>query len=396
MSASNEEINSEPEQSIAPDDKGKQSVFPDIDGINHFFLVIVMIALGLVALQTGIVNRSSACVTLLWAIACMSVGATVGFLFGLTKVDQAVNNSQARADADKTDIDYKPLINTNLIEISDWLTKIIVGLGLINLKEIPGQLKRIAIILAGSSGNDGGLSLAIAIIVGFTVIGFLVGYLNTRTVIALMLDAADRRLLRKVKLLESRLEKSKSKQEASDVVNESRLQAVSSVIVPPEEQKTPNNLRPLDSELKRMAEAYENVNALDRTERVKLKGKTVSEMLRYILSTKIPKKTVAMWAEETPRDGLIIALAAYVIAVPQKGDLELLLKVAPKAKWLHVKFRVSVAFRELFKNSFGDTPGWDQVSEVLEKYHERAVNVHDRSLIAITEEVMSLIRSNSQ
>jgi len=34
--------------------------------------------------------------------------------------------------------------NTNLEQISDWLTKILVGVGLTQLREIPGQVQRLA------------------------------------------------------------------------------------------------------------------------------------------------------------------------------------------------------------------------------------------------------------
>ena len=59
---------------------------------------------------------------------------------------------------------YRQQVNTNLTEISDWLTKIIVGLGLINLKQIPSLTKRAASLLASNTqGSSGQGQLAYAI-----------------------------------------------------------------------------------------------------------------------------------------------------------------------------------------------------------------------------------------
>jgi hypothetical protein len=74
-------------------------------------------------------------------------------------------------------------------QISDWLTKIIVGLGLANLKALPGQLDAWARYVAmsiGSSaippgGADGsGASLALGMILYFLILGFMACYILTQ------------------------------------------------------------------------------------------------------------------------------------------------------------------------------------------------------------------------
>ena len=72
-------------------------------------------------------------------------------------------------------------VNTNLEQISDWLTKIIVGLGLINLEKFPAYLRNLASYFAGSLGNvEAHDSVVLALIILYFVSGFLLGYLLTR------------------------------------------------------------------------------------------------------------------------------------------------------------------------------------------------------------------------
>ncbi|MGA7413213.1 MAG: hypothetical protein WBW33_22250 [Bryobacteraceae bacterium] len=75
-------------------------------------------------------------------------------------------------------------------QISDWLTKIIVGLGLANLKELPAQLDKWAHYVAMSIGgfgdrpngapDDTGASLALGLILYFLILGFMACYILTQ------------------------------------------------------------------------------------------------------------------------------------------------------------------------------------------------------------------------
>lgn len=71
-------------------------------------------------------------------------------------------------------------VNTNLEQISDWLTKIIVGVSLVNSDQIGNALWRAAGSMADSIGGKDSQSLALAILVYFSVLGVLGGYLLTR------------------------------------------------------------------------------------------------------------------------------------------------------------------------------------------------------------------------
>jgi hypothetical protein len=97
---------------------------------------------------------------------CIATGAFMGFLFGVPRFNPAAT--------EKADL----LPNTNIETVSDWLTKILVGIGLINFKEIGAFLVRISGDLDGSL--SAGKPFALALIVYFFVVGLIQGYLLTR------------------------------------------------------------------------------------------------------------------------------------------------------------------------------------------------------------------------
>ena len=82
------------------------------------------------------------------------------------------------------------LINTNLDDVSDWLTKIVVGVGLVELRKIPGLLLRLAGMIAGELGSNQ-VPFIIAVIVYFTIVGFMSGYLTTRMFVQRAFRIAD-------------------------------------------------------------------------------------------------------------------------------------------------------------------------------------------------------------
>jgi hypothetical protein len=110
-------------------------------------------------------------------IACASamVGGLLGFLFGiphtLQEEPKTTNSTGYRA-------------NTNLEQISDWLTKILVGVGLTQLNEMPTLMKKVSAFLAGGFGGHDSGAIALTILVFFTVCGFLFAFLWTRLFLA--------------------------------------------------------------------------------------------------------------------------------------------------------------------------------------------------------------------
>jgi hypothetical protein len=123
---------------------------------------------------------------LLYAGAFFSVGALAGLLFGIPRSLQdkpeQKNNTANENNGTSNENSTKPIFatNTNLEEISDWLTKIIVGLGLVNLKSVPEYLKRLGWYFSNFCGSDVCEAVAMALILFFATCGFFLGYLVTR------------------------------------------------------------------------------------------------------------------------------------------------------------------------------------------------------------------------
>lgn len=116
---------------------------------------------------------------LLIALASSMVGAIIGFLFGIPRL----NRNYAPADDDGRTTKYKP--NTNLEDVSDWLTKIIIGVTLTQLTRIPGYLESIAdVILQNSDCETMNCHpvkpMIIALLLFFLIAGFITGYFYTR------------------------------------------------------------------------------------------------------------------------------------------------------------------------------------------------------------------------
>ena len=124
----------------------------------------------------------SMCATLFFVsggIFCFS--SSIGFLFGIPR--SASNNDSAKST-------NHYIGNDNLLQISDWLTKIIIGVGLTQLYQIPHLLKHLAhyIIENTKIGNE---ALLLFVIIYFACIGFLFGYLWTRLYFIKMLSDSD-------------------------------------------------------------------------------------------------------------------------------------------------------------------------------------------------------------
>jgi pYEATS domain-containing protein involved in immunity len=100
--------------------------------------------------------------SLLLASASFVMGGMFGFLFGLPKSD------------DKS-------ANTSLEQISDWLTKILVGVGLAQLTVLPSWAWRVAKTLAQSfDGSTAAAGFVLSLAVFHTIAGFMILYLWAR------------------------------------------------------------------------------------------------------------------------------------------------------------------------------------------------------------------------
>lgn len=136
-----------------------------------------------------------------------SVGALLGFLFGIPRTlstaspeaigaesaEDPIGAAQNSATAHGRDeVHYR--VNTNLEQISDWLTKMLVGVGLTQLHSLPGKLRDASAYFAATLGAPAEFSgFVLALLVYFSVVGFMTGYLWTRVLLAPLFKLADRR-----------------------------------------------------------------------------------------------------------------------------------------------------------------------------------------------------------
>jgi len=106
--------------------------------------------------------------------------------------DTKVNNKWRR-EHNKNKSGY--ISNDNLVQVSDWLTKIIVGVGLTKLTKIPSYVVAMGEYLGNALGGKiWGQVAADSIVIYFSISGFLLAYLWTRLYFAKMLEESETRV----------------------------------------------------------------------------------------------------------------------------------------------------------------------------------------------------------
>jgi hypothetical protein len=135
----------------------------------------LVVILGIILYVGWNPSRLGLCIIIVFAAG--SVGAISGFIFGIPRI-------AAQAESLRPEDPFRVFLNSNLGQISDWLTKIIVGVGLIQIRDVLGALGSLgnAIGMAlgdqpgqPSTGTLFGLSLAL----GSAIIAFLQDYMWT-------------------------------------------------------------------------------------------------------------------------------------------------------------------------------------------------------------------------
>lgn len=108
------------------------------------------------------------------------VGAFMGFLFGIPRSKQL--QGQVVTEDGNSQREYLEI--TNLEQISDWLTKIIVGITLVQFNELKAFVTGVGtlfspVFLSGTQSGTAG-AIGVAVILYFTIAGFLFAFLWTR------------------------------------------------------------------------------------------------------------------------------------------------------------------------------------------------------------------------
>lgn len=131
--------------------------------------------------EPDIIGKST---LMLWALACLAAGTLLGLIFGIPRAASEAHSGSENPSNTTPNGTYHLKANTNMEQISDWLTKLLVGAGLVELKSLPRYLHAAAQYVAtGMAKPNPGVdasAFAAALIVYFSVEGFLGGYLATR------------------------------------------------------------------------------------------------------------------------------------------------------------------------------------------------------------------------
>ncbi len=166
----------------------KPLAWASIAGIGLGFGTVALFAASLSTFQEWL---GAAAGGSLIAAAFLVVGGVLGFLFGLPRT---LHHDAASGEKSSSGAPLVHHINTNLEQISDWLTKILVGLGLANLNRIHGQLNSLSHNLAAALSDrpsPASVQFVFAVVIFFLALGFLVGYLWTRLDLAQRIRHAD-------------------------------------------------------------------------------------------------------------------------------------------------------------------------------------------------------------
>lgn len=128
----------------------------------------------------------------LFGTAAMLTGALLGLIFGVPKSSRRNSAPPALIAADGTQMTLPYNGNSNLEEISDWLTKMIVGIALINWKGIGDALISIRAELENSLDSRLSGLLAMGLIGAYFGLGFTLGYVWSRVFLPRLLSNAER------------------------------------------------------------------------------------------------------------------------------------------------------------------------------------------------------------
>jgi hypothetical protein len=123
--------------------------------------------------------------------AAVAVGGILGFLFGVPRSQDTIrvdNEQLTRVSGQSTVTPNTIFPNTNLEQISDWLTKVLVGVTLAQVGNLKSSASDLFANLATALGTgESGSVFAGALVIYALAVGFWFGWLTTRVWVALML-----------------------------------------------------------------------------------------------------------------------------------------------------------------------------------------------------------------
>ena len=166
------------------------------------------------------------------ALTSTIVGAFIGFIFGIPRTPAARDSENIAA-------------NTNLEEISDWITKIIVGVSLVQLNQISGGIVAMGNTLAhGMGDHPSSFVFSVSTMIFYFVGGFFLGYLWSRIYLPkILLTSMEEGYRRKIKEKENELMETQTLLKDQNIQTDIRKE-VESILL----QSDPKNYKDFKSE----------------------------------------------------------------------------------------------------------------------------------------------------
>jgi CheY-like chemotaxis protein len=113
-----------------------------------------------------------------YMLSAIVVAALLGLIFAVPRSrdlsEKPITNPRQKATNERY------VANSNLEQISDWLTKILVGAGLVQLARLPGALQRLGKFLGDGLKTKNASALAVAVVLYGLGLGFIFTYLWAR------------------------------------------------------------------------------------------------------------------------------------------------------------------------------------------------------------------------
>jgi hypothetical protein len=171
--------------------------------------VLGFVGMGAYAVQfpSGGVVASVAAVSLVTAGAAALTGALFGFVFAIPRSRRRESYGPEPRSRPQGEEGSSYRVNTNLEDISDWLTKIMIGIGIAEFRQIASQiLALVSFLEPGLGGRPSSGGYGLSLLTYFATWGFLVGYLSTRIYITPRFVEAEQSLTETVERLQHQVE----------------------------------------------------------------------------------------------------------------------------------------------------------------------------------------------
>jgi hypothetical protein len=152
--------------------------------------VLALVALGLYCgFEPKISFVSAYGIGFLIATASALVGALLGFLFAIPRSTRKKESLSGVRDTNSGENHQNYSPNTNLEDVSDWLTKILVGVGLVQIGSASGSARRLIHAASEGLGDTATARVVCAcLLITFLIFGFIQTYLWTSTAVTSALE----------------------------------------------------------------------------------------------------------------------------------------------------------------------------------------------------------------